>query len=115
MSVGRDRMENRVAVAEFRARGCVVCGERDTSCIVAHHKDPNTKLFSPGRPGKGVTPEEFRAELAKCIPMCSNCHLRFHANKIDPTTAELLGLGKPGPVIRTRRRSRSGRNGRSAA
>ena len=58
---------------------CVRCGETDTSCIVFHHVDPNTKLFCVGDGSLGKhNKEEIRAEVQKCICLCENCHRKFH-------------------------------------
>lgn len=55
--------------------GCVHCQEKEICCIELHHIDSKTKSFTIG----GSTPtyytlEELSLEIAKCIPLCINCH-----------------------------------------
>jgi len=44
-----------------------------------HHLDPNTKIY-------GISEMEYKntleilAEMAKCIVLCNNCHMKVHAN-----------------------------------
>ncbi len=77
----RDRLycESRDLVAEWKRHGCCVCGESALCCIDAHHKKQHEKeytigvLVHAGKPLKVV-----RDELEKCIPICSNCHRKYH-------------------------------------
>jgi hypothetical protein len=49
--------------------------------IEAHHLNSATQRFACGSAARGkgsVTVAEMEAELAKCIPLCSNCHIKLH-------------------------------------
>ena len=63
-------------VNEWKSQGCIKCGDKRTHVIDCHHKDPATKSFSIGTAIRGIKP--LQKELAKCIPLCSNCHRDFH-------------------------------------
>ena len=50
------------------------------SCIAAlefHHLDPSRKRFSVGGRGLGRSLAILRAEAAKCVLVCSNCHVEI--------------------------------------
>jgi acetylornithine/succinyldiaminopimelate/putrescine aminotransferase len=80
----RYRQQRQEMLDKFRAQGCVACGEMEPACIDAHHTDPKVKGFTLAS-GKtaGVAPGAFAEELAKCVPLCANCHRKLHAGVID--------------------------------
>lgn len=59
--------------------GCIICGEKDPSCIEFHHIDKETKEFGISDAIRnGYSIQRILNELAKCIPVCSNCHKKIH-------------------------------------
>lgn len=65
--------------AEFRASGCVVCGEAHPACLDAHHVLPDEKEFRVWAWRRiGLSPTKVQAELAKCVCICANCHRKLH-------------------------------------
>lgn len=61
---------------------CVICGESDPCCLDFHHIDPNKKDFTIGKyrnKGKDV----LLNEIKKCVSVCSNCHRKIHAGKLN--------------------------------
>lgn len=65
---------------EFRSRGCSVCTCQDSRVIQAHHRDPEAKDSNiRGHSGEFIPPAKMIAELAKCVPLCSNHHDLVHA------------------------------------
>ena len=59
---------------------CVCCGEPDNTVIQWHHVDPSEKEI---RIWSAAWPEEkFWDEVLKCVPVCANCHLKIHKNKL---------------------------------
>lgn len=82
----------RPIVDEAKAAGCALCPETEPACMHFHHKDPGQKSFRiagylydmrPGKdPGFVRHQELLRAEISKCIVLCSNCHMKFHAGLI---------------------------------
>jgi len=67
------RERKRSLVRELKSGGCTRCEERDPACLDFHHIDPATKLFRISEPLCGRE-EVVRAEVAKCVLLCSNCH-----------------------------------------
>ena len=68
----------RRALLEF---SCICCGECDQTVIQWHHVDESQKLFSLFG---GSTPSEdaWWLEVLKCIPVCANCHVKIHKEKL---------------------------------
>jgi hypothetical protein len=67
---------------------CVLCGyDRSVAALQFHHLDPATKRFALS--GKGVTRamDSARAEAAKCILLCANCHAEVEAGHARLTFA----------------------------
>lgn len=62
---------------------CIVCGEDEPVCIDLHHTNPEDKITEVIQlVSQRATPERILAEFKKCVPLCSNCHRKFHAGKI---------------------------------
>lgn len=60
--------------------GCMVCGEKDPSCLVYHHLGPDCKdACVSDAISNGRGPMAIEAEMAKCVVLCSNCHRKYHA------------------------------------
>ncbi len=54
---------------------CCLCGyDRCVSALEFHHLDPATKRLGIAAGGLSHSLERLRGEIAKCIPLCSNCH-----------------------------------------
>lgn len=72
-------------VKEIRSSlSCCICGESDESCLDFHHLDSSKKDFNIGsssRIGKSI--ETIKQEINKCACLCSNCHRKFHAGKLN--------------------------------
>lgn len=62
-------------------RGCAKCGFKDPRVLEFHHIDPEKKLFSIA--GSGRKFEDVKAEIAKCITLCANCHKIEHCERRD--------------------------------
>ena len=59
---------------------CFLCGDPDDTVIEWHHVDPNTKEFAVT---SGAHSENrWWNEVLKCIPVCANCHVKIHKNKL---------------------------------
>jgi hypothetical protein len=82
----RYRKEKLKLLAQFRANGCMLCGEMTNCCLAAHHRDPSEKKFALGNHvgNRSVMPEKFALELAKCVCLCHNCHAKVHAGVAEP-------------------------------
>ncbi len=64
----------------FKASHPCACGESDVACLEFHHADDETKRFSMAK-HKDYTLTAIMRELAKCEPMCANCHRKGHAGR----------------------------------
>ena len=77
-------MERRRAVKAILVReaggACVACGyDRCLRALEFHHRDREAKQFSIGRYGHTRSLARARAEVAKCVLLCSNCHMEVEA------------------------------------
>jgi transposase len=70
----RRRRLKRILVEEAGGR-CVICGyDRFPGALQFHHRDPADKSFALSVQGVARSLEKARAEAAKCVLMCANCH-----------------------------------------
>jgi transposase len=61
-------------VAEAGGR-CVICGyDRTLAALEFHHLDPLQKRLGISANGLTLSLDAVRAEAAKCVLLCSNCH-----------------------------------------
>lgn len=61
---------------------CKRCGLMHQAVMEYHHVDAKTKrhtISSMVRNGMDIT--EIQKEMAKCVPLCSNCHKIVHYNE----------------------------------
>lgn len=66
--------EKRRWLNELKNKPCLDCGQTYPPYVMEFdHRDPKTKLFSPGNFGF-CSKKEFEVELAKCDLVCANCH-----------------------------------------
>ncbi len=65
---------------------CCVCGEAEPCCLDFHHLDASQKEYSLSHI-IGHSIAKVKAEIAKCVVICSNCHRKFHAGKIQLPTS----------------------------
>ncbi|MCZ2109498.1 MAG: hypothetical protein LC118_08015 [Dehalococcoidia bacterium] len=67
----------RAALAAARAGGCIRCGYNDNpAAIQLHHRDPATKVRGALTPHTSLP--RLQREIAKCDPLCANCHSIEH-------------------------------------
>jgi transposase len=70
----RRRAVKAALVAEAGGR-CVLCGyARSVAALQFHHVDPATKEFHIAHRGVARSMAAARAEAAKCVLLCANCH-----------------------------------------
>jgi transposase len=73
VSEWRRRVKRRL-VTEAGGR-CALCGyNRCVAALQFHHRDPGQKAFALSRQGATRSFAEARAEAAKCVLLCANCH-----------------------------------------
>ena len=91
----RRRRVKEILVAEAGG-ACALCGyDRYAGALQFHHVDPETKTFGLARHGIARPLARSRAEAAKCILLCGNCHA-----EIEGGVAELPLTG--GAACRSR-------------
>lgn len=77
--VRRRRRVKRSLVDEAGGR-CVRCGfDQHPSALQFHHLDPAQKEFAISRKGVTIAVDRSRAEAAKCVLLCANCHALVEA------------------------------------
>lgn len=75
----RRRKVKEILVAEAGG-ACVLCSyDRFAGALQFHHVDPATKSFSIGQQGITRGIDSLRAEAAKCVLLCANCHAEIEA------------------------------------
>ncbi len=57
---------------------CAQCGNNDFRVIEFHHSDGNKEFNVSEGVMKGLSRERILAEIAKCTPLCANCHRILH-------------------------------------
>lgn len=74
-----------------KALSCTSCGEADSSCIDFHHINPKEKDTPLWRVTqlRSWSKERIITEVAKCLVLCSNCHRKLHAGRLQ--AASLIG------------------------
>jgi len=71
---------------------CALCGyARHSAALQFHHLDPATKSFGLGVRGITRSIEKLRAEAAKCMLLCANCHAELEVGAIElPVKSDAL-------------------------
>lgn len=86
----RRRRVKDALVAEAGGR-CAVCGyDRCARALNFHHLRPEEKSFGLALGGVTRSLERARAEAAKCVLLCANCHMEVEAGLLR-TAGELGG------------------------
>ena len=64
--------------------GCSRCGASDPRSLVFHHVDGEKQATIAKMVSDGRTRGEIRAEIERCVLLCSNCHRREHFDPPQP-------------------------------
>ena len=74
-AVTRNRKVKRATLVAEAGGQCQLCGyDRYIGALEFHHLDPSQKVFAMSQGGQTVSLERLRAEAAKCVLLCANCH-----------------------------------------
>jgi transposase len=79
-AVSRRRRKVKQTLVEEAGGACQLCGY--ARCIAAlefHHREPREKSFALSHRGVARSLARARAEAAKCILLCANCHAEVEA------------------------------------
>jgi hypothetical protein len=61
---------------------CRDCGMEHPACLVFHHTDRATKEIAVADAlRRGYAKKRILAEMAKCVVLCANCHIKLHARE----------------------------------
>lgn len=78
-AVAERRRRLRDMALEYKGGKCNLCGYKKCKwALVFHHIDPKKKEFGLSVRGLTRSWEKTKAELDKCILVCSNCHFEVH-------------------------------------
>ena len=67
-------------LVEEAGGACHLCGyDRNVGALHFHHVDPDAKAFGPAQHGEARSIARSRAEAAKCVLLCANCHAEVEA------------------------------------
>jgi transcription elongation factor Elf1 len=73
------RQKVRKWLDEYRATlTCSRCPENHPSCLDFHHPNDDKELNIGKSTTRDCTIEKIKAEIKKCIVLCSNCHKKLH-------------------------------------
>lgn len=79
----RRRKVKEILIAEAGG-ACAICGyARHPAALQFHHVDPGTKSFGLGVRGITRSIERLRAEAAKCVLLCANCHAELEVGEVE--------------------------------
>lgn len=77
LTIKRQRQNKKLAI-DYKGGKCSVCGyDKCDAALDFHHIDPTKKDFNISH-HKGMTLENLKEELDKCILVCRNCHAELH-------------------------------------
>lgn len=80
MAVSERRRRVKRQLVKEAGGACVICGfSSHPRALEFHHVDPATKKFHLSHQGLTRGIREMRAEAAKCVLLCANCHALVEA------------------------------------
>lgn len=83
-AVTRRRRKLKRVLVEEAGGGCSLCGyDRCLAALEFHHRDPTEKRFALSHRGVTRSLERARAEAAKCVLLCANCHAEVEAGMLE--------------------------------
>lgn len=79
-AVTRYRQEAKRRLVAEAGGACQLCGyDRCIRALHFHHREPATKRFALSSRGLGHSMAALRKEAAKCVLLCSNCHMEVES------------------------------------
>ncbi|MFI4985305.1 MAG: HNH endonuclease [Solirubrobacterales bacterium] len=89
--MSRRRRKMKLILVEEAGGRCALCGyNRCTAALHFHHVDPDSKQFHLSMQGVTRSIASARAEMAKCVLLCANCHAEVESgvSRIPPDAAD---------------------------
>jgi transposase len=94
-AVVRRRRRVKQILVEAAGGSCRLCGyNRSLAALEFHHVDPRDKQFGVAAGGMARSLERLRAEVRKCVLLCSNCHAEVEAG--TRSISGVVQIGVPG-------------------
>ena len=79
-SVTLARRRRKQKAVDYKGGCCQICGyDKYAGALQFHHLEPDHKDFGFSFKGVPRNWEAQKAELDKCVLLCSNCHCEVHA------------------------------------
>ena len=95
-AVTRKRRELKQRSIEYKGGQCFRCGYKNCNgALQFHHLDPEQKDFGIATKGTTRSWEKIKAELDKCVLVCSNCHAEIHEEEYLKLIGDSLDLVIP--------------------
>lgn len=96
-SVAQHRRNVKATLVAEAGGACVVCGyDRHLGALQFHHVDPRTKRLEINCAGAALSLDALRAEAAKCVLLCGNCHAEVeYGTTVLPDKMTTVGDDKP--------------------
>jgi len=63
---------------DAKSGGCTICGEKRLVCLDFHHPNNDKSEHHIANMVWFCGIEKLKAEIAKCVVVCSNCHRVIH-------------------------------------
>ncbi len=83
-ATAKRRFNIKVKALKYKGSSCQNCGyNKCNRALEFHHLDPQTKSFGISLKGYTRSWKAVKAELDKCILVCSNCHQEIHAGQLQ--------------------------------
>ena len=90
-AVARRRRRLKEILVEEAGGSCSICGyDRYVGALQFHHRDGAVKAFGLGDRGLTRSLAAVRAEAAKCVLLCGNCHSEVEAGIVKVTDRATL-------------------------
>jgi hypothetical protein len=102
-SVTRHRRKLKEVLVEEAGGCCIVCGyDRSYRALEFHHLDPQEKRLQMSANGVTLSLDALRAEVLKCVLLCSNCHAEVEGGvlvlPLEFSPAWIRPIARAGPV-----------------
>ncbi len=82
--VARRRRKSKAILVAEAGGCCCVCGyDRSVAALEFHHLDRTKKVMSVSARGIAYALNTLRAEAAKCVLLCANCHVEVETGLIQ--------------------------------
>ncbi len=83
-AVSRRRRKVKEILVSEAGGACVLCGyAQSPRALHFHHLDPSEKRIEINARGQALSLDTLRAEVRKCVLLCSNCHAEVEDGMVE--------------------------------